>query len=107
MTFPLPNIIISLNICDIMVSLKSYQVLEADMGFQAMKIAQEVLPDDKVKPSWHEKAVKEMLEMNILKYSSCAHVKKALMCSKVVLAEAMSNAFWGLGLPPDITEYFV
>ncbi len=82
---------------------ESYQVLEADTGFQVMKIAQEVLPDDKVKPSWHEKAVKEMLEMNILKYSSCAHVKKALMCSKVVLAEAMSNIFWGLGLPPDMT----
>ncbi len=63
------------------------------MGFQVMKITQEVLPDNKVKPSWHEKAIKEMLEMNILKYSLCTHVKKALMCSKVVLAEAMSNTF--------------
>ena len=62
-----------------------------------------MLPKDKVKPSWHERAVKEMLETNVLKYSLCGHIKRALMCFKVVLAEATSNIFWGLGLLPDMT----
>ena len=82
---------------------ESYLVLEADIGLQARKIAHSVLPEEDVKPSWQESAVKEMLDTNILKYKSCSHAKDMLMGSKVVLAEVTSNAFWGSSLPPDLT----
>ncbi len=84
---------------------KSYRVLEANNGFEAMKLAHEALPDDKVKAEWKEIMVEEMLETNRLKYTLCDHACKALLSSKVVLAEATSNLFWGTGLPPELTRH--
>ncbi len=84
---------------------ESYRVLEADNGFKAMKLAHETLPDDKVKAEWKEIMVEEMLETNRLKYTLCAHMHEALLSSKIILAEATSNLFWGTGLPPELTRY--
>ncbi len=47
--------------------------------------------------------MKEMLETNILKYKSCKHAKAELLSSKVVLAEATTNVFWGSGLLLEMT----
>ena len=82
---------------------ESYRVLEAETGFQAMKIAQQVLPDDLTKPEWQKVSFKEMISTNVLKYQSCEHTRSVLLASKVILAEATTNAFWGSGLPPDLT----
>ena len=72
---------------------ESYQVLEADSGFDAMKLVHRVLPEDDVQPSWKSIALDEMLNTNRLKYQNCPHAKETLMNTKVVLAEATSNVF--------------
>ncbi len=41
---------------------ESYWVLEADTGYDAMKIAQCTLPEEDVKPEWRDHAVEEMLK---------------------------------------------
>ena len=63
----------------------SYRVLEADKD---MKLAHQVLLEEKVQPSWLNMVVDEMLHMNCLKFDSCVHAKQALLNSKVVLMEA-------------------
>ncbi len=78
----------------------SYRVLEADKD---MKLAHQVLLEEKVQPSWLNMVVDEMLHMNCLKFDSCVHAKQALLNSKVVLEEATTNPFWGSGLPPELT----
>ena len=50
-------------------------------------------------------AVDKMLHTNHLKFDSCVHVKQALLNSKVVLAEATTNPFWGSGLLPKLTKH--
>ncbi len=70
---------------------KSYRVLEADSGFDAMKLVHCILPEDDVQPSWKSIALDEMLSTNRLKYQNCLHAKDMLMNTKVVLAEATSN----------------
>ena len=84
---------------------ESYRVLEADNSFEAMKLAHEALPNDKVKAEWKEIIVEEMLEINRLKYTLCDHAHEVLLSSKVVLAEVTSNLFWGTGLPPELTRH--
>lgn len=84
---------------------ESYRVLEADDGYEAMKIAHQVLLEEKVQPSWVNIAVDEMLCTNLLKFDHCAHVKQALMELKVVLVEATTNPFWGSGLPPELMKH--
>ncbi len=84
---------------------ESYRVLEVDSGYEAMKLAHQVLPEEKVEPSWLHIVVDEMLLMNHLKFGSCAHAKQALMNSKVVLAEATTILFWGSRLLPKLTKH--
>ena len=74
-------------------------------SFDAMKLAHCVLPEDDVQPSWKSIALDKMLNTNRLKYQNCLHTKEMLMNTKVVLAEAMSNIFWGTGLPPEQTKH--
>ncbi len=80
---------------------ESYQVLKSDTGFEAIKLAQEVLPDQETQPEWKSIAVEEMLKTNKLKYDHCPHARTVLTTMKGVLAEATSNTFWGTGLIPD------
>ncbi len=42
----------------------SYQILEVDSGFQAMKIAETTLPKDEEKPEWKLVALREMETSN-------------------------------------------
>ena len=44
------------------------------------------------------------METNLLKYRACPHAKAVLLDSKVVLAEATSDKFWGTGLNPEMTR---
>ena len=84
---------------------ESYQVLEYDTGFEAMKLAQDLLPDQLTQPEWKSIVVDEMLKINKLKYENCPHARVALVATKGVLAEATTNPFWGTGLIPDHTRY--
>ncbi len=84
---------------------ESYQVLESDTGFEAMKLAQDVLPDQLTQLEWKLIAVDEMLKMNKLKYEHCLHARATLARTIGVLAEATTNTFWGTGLIPDHTRY--
>ena len=43
------------------------------------------------------------MSTNVLKYQSCEHVRSVLLASKVILVEAIINAFWGSCLPLDLT----
>ena len=52
---------------------ESYQVLESDTGFEAMKLAQDVLPDQLTQLEWKLIAVDKMLKMNKLKYEHCSN----------------------------------
>ncbi len=84
----------------------SYQLLEVGSGFEAMKIAHEALPVESSNEEWQLIVLREMLEMNTLKFKSCPHAKEALLESKVVIAEATSDKFWGSGLSPDFTKNY-
>ncbi len=84
---------------------ESYQVLESDTGFDAMKLAQDVLPDQQTQLEWKSIAIDEMLKTNKLKYEHCLHARDTLARMMGVLAEATTNTFWGTGLIPDHTRY--
>ncbi len=58
---------------------KSYRVLEVDSSFDTMKIAQHVLPEEEVQPSWKSIAIEEMLSTNRMKYQNCTHARDVLM----------------------------
>ena len=77
---------------------ESYTILETASGWEVMKTAHEILPDTESRSDWWDKAVSVMIESNWLKYESCPHACEVLLDSNVVLAEATSNMFWGLGL---------
>ncbi len=53
----------------------SYRVIEADIGYEDMMLAHQVLPEEKVQSSWLNIAVDEMLQTNRLKYDSCVYAK--------------------------------
>ncbi len=77
---------------------ESYQVLDSDTGFDAMKLAQDVLPDQQTQLEWKSIAIDEILKMNKLKYEHCLHARDTL-------ARMTTNTFWGTGLIPDHTRY--
>ncbi len=83
---------------------ESYRVLEETSGFHTMKLAHQVLPEHETKPEWKEHAVAEMLKSNELKYQSCPHARQSLIESKLIVAEAMIDHFWGSGFPLDMTR---
>ncbi len=87
-----------------MAKLMPHTVLEVDSGFQAMKIAGSALPKDEEKLEWKDIALREMEVSNVLKFESCAHARAMLASANSHIVEATSNAFWGLGLPPDLTR---
>ena len=82
---------------------ESYHVLEVDMGFQAMKIAEVALLNEE-KSDWLTQAVVDMRNSNVLKYESCPHAHEYLLSTDAPIVEATSNVFWGSGLPPDLTR---
>ncbi len=77
---------------------EAYEMLMKDDSFQAMKFAKETLPEDQISDAWQATAKAEMLQLNQLKYSACAHVRDKLLKSKLILAEATGDPFWGTGL---------
>ncbi len=69
-----------------------------------IKIAYESILSEDSNDEWKAIAIQEMMETNLLKYRACPHAKAVLLDSKVVLAEATSDKFWGSGLNPEITR---
>ncbi len=67
--------------------------MEVQLGFEAMKIAHEVLPAENSNKQWKMVAVKEMLETNLMKFQACPHAQEALLNSKVMIAEVTSDKF--------------
>ena len=82
----------------------SYCILEVESGFQAMKIAHESLPQEESNDKWKAITICEMMDTNLLKYRSCPYVKASLLDSKVIVAEATSDKFWGSGINPEMTR---
>ena len=82
----------------------SYHILEVESGFQAMKIAHESLLQEESSEEWKAIAIHEMMDTNLLKYRSCSHAKASLLDSKVIVAEATSDKFWGSGMNPEMTR---
>ncbi len=77
---------------------EAYDMLLQEDSFKAMKIAKEVLPDDKVSDAWIATTKEEMLQSNCIKYASCPHVQEKLLGSHLTLAEAIRDPYWGTGL---------
>ena len=73
-------------------------MLMQEDSFKAMKLVHSALPDDQVSEAWQATAKAEMLQSNHLKYSACMHARDKLLKSKLVLAEATGDPFWGMGL---------
>lgn len=73
---------------------EAYKMLMKEDSFHA----KEVLPKDQISEDWQATAKAEMLQSNYLKYSSCTYVRDKLLKSKLILAEATGDSFWGTGL---------
>ncbi len=77
--------------------------------FKVMKLAKHVVPDDEVLESWQPQ--QEMIDSCRQKYQACSHAREKLMTSKLILAEATRDKFWGSGLnvaqtKECLTEYW-
>ncbi len=77
---------------------EAYELLMEEDSFKAIKHVRTLLPDSEVSEEWKQVACDEMLVMNRLKYDSCVHVCEYLLNSKITIAEATGNPFWGTGL---------
>ncbi len=77
---------------------EAHLLLLEESGFQAMKKAQQVLPDTEVSDEWKATAHEEMLETCHLKFASCSHARGCLLETRITLAEATRDSFWGTSL---------
>ncbi len=57
-----------------------------------------MLPEPDVSETWKQLAWDEMLETCHLKFTSCTHACEYLLQSRITLAEATRDNFWGTGL---------
>ena len=69
-----------------------------------MKKAQQVLPESEVSDEWKASAQEEMLETYCLKFTSCPHACESLLETRITLAEATRDPFWGTGLTVQQTH---
>ncbi len=69
-----------------------------------MKIVHESILSEDSNDEWKAIVIWEMMETNLLKYRAYPYAKAILLDSKVVLAEATSDKFWGSGLNPKMTR---
>ncbi len=83
---------------------EAYLLVAEETGFKAMKRAQSMLPDAEVSDEWKSSVKDEMLETCCLKFSSYEHVRECLLESRITLAEAMKDPFWGTGLTVQQTH---
>ena len=83
---------------------EAYLLLTEEDSFKAIKKAESLLPPDKLSDQWKEYAYEEMLNSNKLKYQACEHVRNKLLSTKLTIAEATGNKFWGTGLNPVQTK---
>ncbi len=63
-----------------------------------------MLPEAEVSDKWKSSVRDEMLETCCLKFSSCEHVREYLLETRITLAEAMKDPFWGTGLTVQQTH---
>ena len=77
---------------------EAWLLLSEESGFQVMKAAQQTLPEPDVSKTWKQSAQDEMLETCCLKFTSCTHACEYLLQSRITLAEATRDNFWGTGL---------
>ncbi len=77
---------------------EAYELLMEEDSFKAMKKVKSLIPDSDVSDEWKQVACKEIMSSNRLKYTSCQHIKDTLLHSKITIAEATGNLFWGTGL---------
>ena len=77
---------------------EAWLLLSKELGFQAMKAAQQILPEPDVSETWKQSAWDEILETCYLKFTSCTHAHEYLLQSRITLAEATRDNFWGTGL---------
>ncbi len=63
-----------------------------------------MLPEDQVSDDWKASAVDDMRVANSLKFCACDHAKKVLMEANLMIAEATSDLFWGMGLSLEWTR---
>ena len=77
---------------------EAYELLIQEDSFQAIKKAKTILPDADVSEDWKCVACDEMLATTRLKYEFCLHACEYLLKSKITIAEATGDPFWGTGL---------
>ena len=82
---------------------EAFDLLEEPDPFKVMQKAKEVVPDSEESPEWKE-ALSEMAEANTQKYHACAHARLILVNSRLTIAEATSDKFWGTGMTLEQTN---
>ncbi len=80
------------------------RVVDADSGFDAMKLVNGALPKENTLTEWMEKAVPTMVECICAKLKACPHVHESLMDSTGQLVEVTSDKFWGSGMSVEMTR---
>lgn len=81
------------------------KVLGAANGFHAKRIADSILPDEKLSQSWLNIRDQVMKDIVSLKFKACSHARDILVSSHGYhLVEATMDRYWAGGLPYDLIE---
>ncbi len=82
---------------------EAFKLLEEPDPFKVMQKAKVLVPESETSAEWKASAVSEMEESNLLKFRTCSHARDRLLASKITIAEAMADHFWGTGLTMEQT----
>ncbi len=82
---------------------EAFELLYEPDPFKVMQKLKEILPESEITTEWKASTISEMSEANFLKFKSCSHTREGLLSSKITIAEATADHFWGTGLTLEQT----
>ncbi len=83
---------------------EAFDLLEEENSFKVMQKAKAVLPESELNEEWKNKHIDTMSTSCAMKFCSCPHAMQALLDSRVTIAEATGDLYWGMGLNVPQTE---
>ena len=83
---------------------EAFDLLKEENSFKVMQKAKAILPESELNEEWKNKHIDTMSMSCAMKFHACPHAMQALLNSRVTIAEATGDMYWGMGLNVLQTE---